>query len=76
MYGHYLTQKVQARRNGETIEKLVLDEFSYRSLREDRYVRDSLDETDPVRFGLSGDFDVVQGAENKLVTDAGDRVIN
>lgn len=76
MYGQYLTEKVQATRAGETIERLVLDSRTYRNFRRERLVRDSLPENSPVRFGLSGDFEVVEGETNKLVTDEGERVLN
>lgn len=80
MYGQYLTAKVQAERAGNTIEKLILDSETYQELLgpqnddgTDRLVRESMPDTAPVRFGLSGDFDVVEGEDNVLVTDDGVR---
>lgn len=79
MYGQYLTQKIQAERAGETIEKLVLDADTYRQFRNpqnddgsDRFVRTSIEDDNPVRFGLSGEFRVVEGERNVLVTDEGE----
>lgn len=69
MYGQYLTEKVQAKRAGETIERLVLDESTYRSMRRDRIVSKKTGENEPVRFGLAGDFEVIEGDTNMLVTD-------
>jgi len=80
MYGAFLTAKVQAKRDNDGVEKLVLNEEDYDELLgpqngpedwgeegTDRYVTSDTAEDDPIRFGLAGDFTVERGENSVLI---------
>lgn len=75
MYGAYLTAKIEARKHGD-VERLMLTQGAADVLAADpRHIQDKWDESDPIFYGMAGDFEVYPGAgENAVVTDNGTRV--
>ena len=72
MYGSILTARAKAKLQGDGVAEIVMNEEAREELRVDENtICNDTPETAPVRFGLSGDYEVVEGEHNIVLAEDG-----
>lgn len=75
MYGSCLTARVKAKNRHGGIKRVILCGDAVAELLVDqRTISKSTSETAPVRYGMSGDYEVLEGENSQVVCEDGTRI--